>query len=185
VTAASDVYVQDEALQTCIFRLSLLSVTAQASTNVAVSATSFDTGLHKGGGSAQRLAIMVLLHSLVHTSTQPTAGCAVRVSCGWEGAGSTHPRPHCGDAGHAERRSCSSQCVCGEWGEAVERPRVVTLHCHVVPWHSTQHNIFDSHAGLPQRVSVALTHRANVAVGQLCMAHYHLVCVYNAHRVHS
>ena len=169
----------------------LVSFSSSLSANVAVSATSFDTGLHKGGGSAQRLAIMVLLHSLVHTSTQPTAGCALRISCGWEGAregasaGSTHPRPHCGDAGHAERRRCSSQCVCGEWGEAVVSPHGVTLHCHVVPWHPTHHNIFDYHAGLPQRVSVALMHRPNVAVGQLCMAHYHLVCVYSAHMVHS
>jgi hypothetical protein len=53
-----------------------------------------------------------------------------------------------------------------------------SLQCHVelLPWHPTQHNIFDSYAGLTQRVSVAPTHRPNVAVGQLCMAHYHLSC---------
>ena len=83
MTAASDVYVQDEALQTCIFRLSLLSVSAQASTNVAVSATSFDTGLHKGGGSAQRLAIWCCYTAWYTPQPSPLQG----VRCGYPAVG--------------------------------------------------------------------------------------------------
>jgi hypothetical protein len=89
VTAASDVYAQDEALQTCIFRVSLLSVSAQAS-NVALSATSFDTGLH-GGLSRGYLTINRAINSCIYSSISCGATPQLR-PLQFGAYGSTEPR---------------------------------------------------------------------------------------------
>lgn len=49
--------------------------------------------------------------SLVRITPPPTSSRYMYPAC-W--GGSTHCHPHCGDAGHAKRRSCRPQRVCIE-----------------------------------------------------------------------